>query len=102
MLHTISMSTVTFLMDGEETVIEAEAGKTLLALGLEHGLPIEHACGGNGFCTTCLCTVHSGMEYLSPRSDREENMGIVGDDTRLGCQAKVLGTGDVTVTVESL
>lgn len=37
------------------------------------------------------------MENLSPRNDREENMGIVNDPDRLSCQSEVLG--DVTVEV---
>jgi ferredoxin len=56
---------------------------------------MEHACGGNGFCTTCMCSVQEGMPNLSPRNDREENMGVVDDPNRLSCQSEV--NGDVTV-----
>ena len=37
------------------------------------------------------------MEHCSKRNDREENMGITKDPYRLGCQARVKGTGDVVV-----
>ncbi len=75
--------------------VEAENGQTLLSIALDHGVPMEHACGGNGFCTTCLCKVQNGIDQLSARNDREENMGIIEDPDRLGCQAQVMG--DVTV-----
>jgi ferredoxin len=39
------------------------------------------------------------MENLSPRNDREEQMGITSDPYRLGCQARVRGEGDVEVEV---
>lgn len=78
-------------------MVEGAAGKTLLQIGLDGGVPVEHACGGNGFCTTCLCTVKEGMEHLNKRNDKEENMGIDEDPDRLGCQAKSLNTGDIVV-----
>jgi len=93
------MSKVTFIVNKQSTTVEAVQGHTLLQIGLENGIPIEHACGGNGFCTTCLCKVKGGMEHLSARSEREENMGITEDPERLGCQARLEGTGDVTVEI---
>lgn len=77
--------------------IEADDGQTVLQIALDHGIPMESACGGNGFCTTCLCEVREGQASLSPRNDREESMGIVEDDRRLGCQARV--HGDITVQI---
>ena len=79
--------------------MDAPEGETLLKIALDHDIPIEHACGGNGFCTTCLCKVKKGMEHLSPHNDREENMGFSEGEERLSCQAKAQGTGDVTVEV---
>ncbi len=90
------MPKVTFIhTDGQIQEVETEAGKTLLRIALDHNIPIEHACGGNGFCTTCMCDVEKGMENLSPRNDREENMGVMDDPHRLSCQTTV--EGDVTV-----
>lgn len=92
------MPIVTFVYpDGQIKKVEAEAGKTLLSIALDHDVPVEHACGGNGFCTTCMCDVKEGMAHLSPRNDREENMGVVDDPHRLGCQAEV--NGDVTIQI---
>jgi adenylate cyclase len=92
------MPRVTYIINGQETVIDAPEGETILKIALDNGIPMESACGGNGFCTTCLCNVQEGMNNLSPRNDREENMGVTDGPERLGCQAKV--QGDVTVEVE--
>jgi len=86
---------VTFIYGNQTKTVEAENGQKLLQIGLDNGVPIEHACGGNGFCTTCMCNVKEGMGNLSARNDREENMGIVHDPERLSCQAEV--QGDCTV-----
>ncbi len=90
------MSTVTFILGDQRKTVSADDGKTILQIALDAGVPIEHACGGNGFCTTCLCRAQEGAEHLSPKNDRETMMGLEGED-RLGCQAQV--HGDVTVEV---
>ncbi len=83
---------------GEVVEVDAPEGEVILKIALDNGIPMEHACGGNGFCTTCMCKVQSGMENLSPRNEREENMGVVNDPERLSCQSQVLG--DVVVEVQ--
>jgi ferredoxin len=94
------MAKVTFIYGDQTKEVETENGKTLLQVGLDNSVPIEHACGGNGFCTTCMCHVKDGMENLSDRNDREENMGVVNDPERLTCQAEV--QGDCTVELQDL
>lgn len=90
------MPKVTFIhSNGQVQTVECANGETLLKISLDHNIPMEHACGGNGFCTTCMCDIEEGIENLSPRNDREENMGVLDDPKRLGCQAQV--SGDVTV-----
>ena len=96
-LYTFRVPKITFLVSGQRKEVEVEPGKTILQIALDSGIPMEHACGGNGFCTTCMCKVQQGMENLSPRNDREENMGIMEDPDRLSCQSDV--RGDVTVEV---
>jgi len=91
------MPKVKFHFNGQVTEAEAEAGKTVLQIALDNGIPMEHACGGNGFCTTCMCKVKSGMEGLSPRNDKEENMGVTDDPDRLSCQAEVRGDVEIEV-----
>ncbi len=91
------MPKVTFHYSGQVKTVEAAEGTPILQIALDAGIPMEHACGGNGFCTTCMCKIKEGMDNLSPRNDREENMGVTEDPDRLGCQSQV--QGDVTVEV---
>jgi len=92
------MPKVTFVLsDGQRREIETAEGQSILQIALDNGIPMEHACGGNGFCTTCMCKVRSGMENLSPRNDREENMGVTDDPDRLSCQSEVKGDVEVEV-----
>ncbi|MCF7844203.1 MAG: (2Fe-2S)-binding protein [Kiritimatiellales bacterium] len=89
------MPKITFTYDGKKIDVEAKEGESLLEAALREGIPMEHACGGNGFCTTCRCKVNKGSENLSPRNDREENMGITEDSDRLGCQAQIHGDCEI-------
>lgn len=93
------MPKVTFHHSGQKQDVEGKPGETILKIAIDHGIPMEHACGGNGFCTTCMCTVKHGMEHLTPRNEREENMGITNDPYRLGCQTRVVGEGEVVVEI---
>ena len=89
------MSKLTFIYDGQINTVEGKDGETLLKIGLDNDIPIENACGGNGFCTTCMCKVKDGVKNLSKKTDREESMGMDKDEDRLTCQAKL--EGDVTI-----
>ena len=91
------MPKVTFHHDGQTTEAEANDGETLLQIALDNNVPMEQACGGNGFCTTCKCSVQRGMEHLGQRNEKEENMGVTDDPERLGCQAEVHGDVEVEV-----
>ncbi len=91
------MPNITFSYAGQTKTVQTDAGKTLLQIALDNDVPMEHACGGNGFCTTCLCKVKKGAENLTPVNDREQMMGIEGDD-RLGCQATANGDAEVEIT----
>jgi 2Fe-2S ferredoxin len=100
------MPTVTYILqDGTVKKVEGADGKTVLQIALDSGIPMEHACGGNGFCTTCSCEVQGGKEAIekevvSPVNEKEQNMGIEGPDMRLGCQTQV--HGDITVKIVEL
>ena len=90
------MPIITFVHpDGTVQKVEGAVGDSVLKIALDHHVPMEHACGGNGFCTTCMCEAKDDIANLSRRNDREENMCVVDDPKRLGCQAKV--NGDVTI-----
>lgn len=96
---------------GEFTVIFSKEGtvndvkdkftgeETLLDIAMDNGIPMDHACGGNGACTTCMVKVKEGAENLTELTDREMMMGMNSDhpEYRLGCQCSP--TGDVSVEV---
>ncbi len=91
---------VTFLPSGQ--TVEATPGESLLDVALNHQVPMAHACGGFCACTTCHVYVQSGDEHLSKVEDDEEErleraIGLKLN-SRLGCQARILG-GSVTVEV---
>lgn len=71
--------------------------KSLLAEQLE--LPM--ACGGHGRCATCHVYVVSGAENLSPPTDAENRaLGRITNKqecSRLACQARVMGTVEVSL-----
>ena len=54
---------------------------------------MDQACGGNGVCTTCMIKVNSGVENLSPMTEKEEMMGLDPEnpEVRLGCQCMLNG-----------
>ena len=104
------MPKVTFILrDGTEKTVEFEHGKmpfqehglpeSFLDVAMNHGIPLEHACGGSCACTTCHLIIRQGERNLSDMEDNEaDRLDTAWDLTttsRLGCQAVV--TGDVTV-----
>ncbi|MFN3322625.1 MAG: 2Fe-2S iron-sulfur cluster-binding protein [Bryobacteraceae bacterium] len=88
-----------------ETMPYTEHGKprSLLDIALNHGIQLEHACGGNCACTTCHVVVKEGEENLSEMDDDEaDRLDMAADLTlhsRLGCQCVV--QGDVVVEIPS-
>lgn len=89
---------VTFLPQG--VTVEAAADQSLLDVALEHGIELEHACGGMAACTTCRVIPKAGIERLSAVEDAERTLldsYRIGPPNRLGCQAKVVG--DVVVKI---
>jgi 2Fe-2S ferredoxin len=66
---------------------------SILDVLLAHGVPLEHACGGNCACTTCHVIVKRGFERLSASSEEEDDLldkapGLT-PTSRLGCQAVI-------------
>lgn len=93
------MTTLTVLPLGK--TIDVAEGTTLLAslLGAEMGIP--HKCEGQAKCGSCHIYVQEGRKGLS-KITREENERLdtivgIGSKSRLACQAKVLGTENVTI-----
>jgi 2Fe-2S ferredoxin len=99
------MPEVVFILGGERRsfVIDLSAMPyrhhglpgSLLDVALNVGVPIEHACGGNGACTTCHVIVRSGAENLGElddaEADRLDTAWEVTPQSRLACRAVVRG-----------
>ena len=89
---------LTFLPGG--FTVRAACGDTILDAALEHGVTLEHECGGNCACTTCRIYVEVGADSLSAAEeveiDRLATADALRSNARLGCQA-ILRGGDVVV-----
>ena len=100
------MPKVTFILrDGTEKTVEFEPGQlpyqehglpaSFLDVAMNHGIPLEHACGGSCACTTCHLIIKEGMQNLSEMEDNEaDRLDTAWDLTtssRLGCQAVIRG-----------
>lgn len=75
-------------------------GLSILELSLANDVPHAHVCSARGRCGTCRVRVESGAASLSPRNATEQKTlarVAAGENDRLACQARVLGTG-VAVT----
>ena len=81
--------------------IEVKPGTTILDAALDHEIPLQHACGGCCACTTCHVKIKEGMGNTSTieedELDRLESKSGITEQSRLGCQTKILG--DVTVEI---
>ena len=96
------MPKITFLNSSQsKQTFEVESGTTILDAAKQHGVPLEHACGGIGACSTCHVYIREGMDNLSEMTEDEADtldtaVGITLE-SRLGCQSKV--HGDVVVEI---
>ena len=80
--------------------IEAKHGETLVQSARRHGSFVWFLCDGRGICQTCQCNVIAGAGNLSELSELER--AGLGEECRrsgyrLGCQARLMGTGRVSV-----
>lgn len=109
---TVAEVKVTFLPMNETVTVRMEElpygdhGEpgSLLDVALHYGIDLEHACGGVCACSTCHVHVIEGKEHLSPFDEEDEADMLdrapgVTMNSRLGCQARLLGTGDVVVRI---
>jgi ferredoxin, 2Fe-2S len=86
------MATITVIdRDGEEHVIEATLGWSVMEIIREHDLPVEAACGGCCACATCHVYVEDDwLAKLEPASEEEDRMldeaYQVQENSRLSCQ----------------
>ena len=76
---------------------------SILSIALEHGIEIDHACGGVCACSTCHVVVKQGSDSLSEALDEEEdqleNAPGLRSTSRLACQAVPDGSVDMVVEI---
>jgi 2Fe-2S ferredoxin len=102
---------VTFLPEGKTVAFEhgklpyQDHGKeeSILDIALNHGIHLEHACGGNCACTTCHVWIKEGAGNLSEMDDDEaDRLDMAADlqlNSRLGCQTVITRPGKVVVEI---
>ncbi len=110
-------SKVSITINGETTEVEfkelaegekpdPEKNPTLLQVAEKSGVSLAHYCFGNALCSTCRVVVADGSKSLSPQSTKEKvslNYHLCFDDnTRLACQARVVGKEPIVVEAPSL
>ncbi|MEY3298227.1 MAG: Putidaredoxin [Cyanobacteriota bacterium] len=81
----------------QESAIETNTN--LLSVLLNKELDVLKECGGRGMCATCHIYVTAGMDALTPINRREQRtLEVITScrpDSRLACQARVMGNGVV-------
>lgn len=87
------MLTITFIdTQGQQTIVEAEAGETLMKAALRNDVKgIDADCGGLCACGTCHVYIHSPwLDGLAVPSDMERDMVSFTveprETSRLACQ----------------
>ncbi len=76
---------------------------SILDFALNHGLELDHACGGFAACSTCHVVVKQGLESCNEISDEEDEMldeapGLTMN-SRLACQCVADGSQDLVVEI---
>ena len=80
---------MTFLPGDHLVRVSQDREESVLEVGLKAGLEIDHTCGGNGTCGTCLIEIVEGSEHLNERTEQELEMGEDRKffaNERLSCQ----------------
>jgi 2Fe-2S ferredoxin len=89
--------------DKREHEMLAAKGEHLLEVAVEHGINIEHACGGVCACSTCHVYIEEGMDQVSePTEDEEDRVEEAPGlqlNSRLSCQCEIEGDGPIVVRV---
>ena len=112
-VEALGPNTVRVTFQPENKTVEFEHGKlpykdhgkreSFLDIALNHGIFLDHACGGNNACTTCHVHVTKGKELLSEMEDDEaDRLDMAADlqlNSRLGCQAVVEKPGEIEIVI---
>jgi len=82
----------------DEKTVETDPDESILAASLNAGIPHTNVCGGNARCSTCRVMILDGLEYCTPRTEKElalaERLNFC-PSIRLACQTKI--SGDVNL-----
>jgi adenylate cyclase len=82
----------------DEKTVETDPDDSILATSLIAGIPHTNVCGGNARCSTCRVMILDGLEFCTPRTEKElamaEHLNFC-PSIRLACQTKI--TGDVNL-----
>jgi 2Fe-2S ferredoxin len=84
--------------------VDVPLGESILEAARRLGVPEASRCGGVCACSTCHVYVESGLELISPPNDAELDLLTLSarerrDNSRLGCQARIIGEGELLVQV---
>jgi 2Fe-2S ferredoxin len=94
------MTTVVFKGFGK---VEVPIGTSLLEAATRAHFPEGSACGGVCACSTCHVHVLRGAHLLSEQEDEESDILDKAFDvratSRLGCQSKIVGDGEIEVEI---
>jgi ferredoxin len=86
--------------------VTVQTKTSLLDALLSSELEVPMACKGRGICATCHVHVEQGHDRLSPKTEREcRSLAIItsaNENSRLSCQARVLGEGVVVKLPEGM
>ncbi len=102
------MPKVIFHGAGQTWEAEVPVGASLLDAAQKVHAPEGYACGGVCACSTCHVHVLRGAELLTEMADEENDILDKAFDvratSRLGCQSKITGDGEIEadITRESL
>jgi len=95
------MARILFVDQGLE--VEVKKGESILDASRLAGAPEGDACGGVCACSTCHVYVTRGSDLLTEAAEEEEDILDKAFDvrmqSRLGCQAKVAGDGDIHIQI---
>ena len=87
----------------KEIELKAAIGESILELAIDHGINIEHACGGVCACSTCHVYIDEGEDCFDEaeeeEQDRVDEAPDVALNSRLSCQAVVKREGKIVVRV---
>jgi len=72
--------------------VKVRKGFTILQAARSAGVAIPTRCGGNASCFMCKVQVKENLGLMEMQNNEKLKLaGLEGTDTRLACQAKIVG-----------